>query len=548
MGNLNGETLDIAQAKATRQDPTAGVPDDAQPTAPDGPELEQRIEASLQAEGEPEDREESLVGKVIAGKYKIVSKIGAGGMGVVYKAQQLGLDRSVAVKFLLREYANDDKVVRRFKVEALAASKLDHPNTIRIYDFGQTEDGDLFIAMEYLEGQSLDRAISREGPLSVRRVLHILRQAAASLGQAHSKGIVHRDLKPDNIFLITVDKDPDFVKVLDFGIAKLREADKRQGTLTQAGMIFGTPKYMAPEQCRSMNVDNRADIYALGVIAYEALTKVAPFDGETPLSILIKHVQESPRPFAEVRPDLEIPEAVERLVMRCLEKAPENRYQSMDELQAEIARIEATLAGQYDRVLLREKPRPLPTEVRAETVVADKARGGAFAKWGLWVAAALFGIGLGLGVWKSGWLSPDISEPVAEPPRPPATTVVQPAQEAPQVPQVKKVTINFRSEPAGAKVMAGGTVVGQTPFSKEFEASEEARLFTFVLEGFKPAEVSVGLNKGGDVAVTLERLGSSSAGPRVQAKPKTGAKEPEGKGAPKEEAPGRIGDLKKTPF
>lgn len=548
----------VGDDRATRPDPTTVVPPDRRTTAADPLDIQARVEAAVAAteSDESSPREDLLLGTVVGHRFEIVSRIGAGGMGVVYKARQLGMDRWVAVKMLLKELAHDDKVVKRFKVEALAASRLTHPNTIRIYDFGQTEDANLYIAMEFLEGQSLERALRREGPLPARRVLHILRQIAASLSEAHSKGIVHRDLKPDNIFLTTVNGDPDFVKVLDFGVAKLREADRRQGTLTQAGVIFGTPRYMAPEQCRSLAVDHRADLYALGVIAYEALTSVPPFDAESPLAILIQHVQEPPKPLAVVRPDVEIPEEVERLVMRCLEKVPERRFQDAAELQAEVARIEAALAGRCERVVFVEGPRQVPVSDTAKTAlntvpVEDLGAGGrkrrGASAW--WIAAGVAGIGVGLGVWNAGWFLPSRVETAPDVPvasGAPAMPDPGPATPAPIVP--RKVVVRFVSEPAGARVLDGDQVLGETPFSREFEVDPAVRQFRFVLEGFQPAGAALALDRGGEVAVTLKPVATAppkSRPPKASAPPKPPDATP---APPKEEAPSRLGDLKRTPF
>ncbi|MCA9522007.1 MAG: serine/threonine protein kinase [Myxococcales bacterium] len=297
-----------------------------------------------------------LIGRVIANRFTITSKIGAGGMGAVYKARQKGMDRHVAIKVLLKEFASNETVVKRFHLEALAVSKLNHPNTISIYDFGQTDDGILYIAMEFLEGMSLENAIRSEHQLAVKRSLHILKQVCLSLTEAHAQGIVHRDLKPDNIFLVKVGNDSSFAKVLDFGVAKLKQADQNQGTLTQAGVIFGTPKYMSPEQSRSLDLDPRSDVYSLGVILYEMLTGMPPFDAENPLAILIQHVQTPPPPFGQVRPDLLIPQEVEMIVRKALSKKANDRQQSCEELIKEIEDVEYLLKNrpEFEIVLTRE--------------------------------------------------------------------------------------------------------------------------------------------------------------------------------------------------
>ena len=207
------------------------------------------------------------LGDIVAGRYRLTRLLGRGAMGTVYEAQQDDMERLVALKILNREYAQNPMIVRRFHQEALAASRLTHPNTITVFDHGQSGD-DLFITMECLVGRTLKAELAQVGRLTPETAIHILVQLLKSVGEAHRKGIVHRDVKPENIFLTTVDEDPFFVKVLDFGVAKLKTASQDE-TLTQAGHLFGTPKYMAPEQARDGEVDARADLYSIGIIAYE---------------------------------------------------------------------------------------------------------------------------------------------------------------------------------------------------------------------------------------------------------------------------------------
>ncbi|NOZ00391.1 MAG: serine/threonine protein kinase [Deltaproteobacteria bacterium] len=411
----------IEDGNESRPEPTSKVPFDEKVTAAEPGDVAARVEAAVEAAQTEAERRtgDPLLGALMGDRFKVTSRIGTGGMGVVYKARQVGMDRWVAVKVLLKELTHDTKVIKRFKIEALAASRLTHPNTIRIYDFGISQDDILYIAMEFLDGSSLERVIRNDAPLSARRTLHILKQIASSLSEAHDKGIVHRDLKPDNIFLTSVDGDQDFVKVLDFGVAKLKEADRKQGTLTQAGVIFGTPRYMAPEQCRSLAVDHRADLYALGVIGYECLTGDTPFEAENPLSILIKHVQEAPKPFSEARPDVEIPEDVEALVMRCLEKDAEDRFGSAKDIVAEASRIEARLAGRYERVVFvtgpRKVPRPGrdPSEAKTslDTVSVQEELEPRPSRWP-WIAGSVALVCLVLGIlWAVGVGGPGLKSP-----------------------------------------------------------------------------------------------------------------------------------------
>jgi len=288
--------------------------------------------------------DDPLVGSLIDRKYLVEGLIGRGGMGRVYRGRNIRTESPVAIKTLIPELVTDESLVKRFEIEAKAASNLRHPNTIRIYDFGQ--EGDLlFMVMELLDGQPLE-ALVREGRVEPARVIRILKQTCAALAEAHAVGLVHRDLKPDNIFLNRVGGEPEFVKVLDFGVAKLRDKRFGNATLTQAGMIFGTPRYMSPEQARAQEIDQRSDIYALGVILYEALTGLPPFDAGDPVAVLVQHVQEPPRPFAEIAPDLAPMPALEAVVMRCLAKSADDRYDTVAQLVAALdAAVEAPGMG-----------------------------------------------------------------------------------------------------------------------------------------------------------------------------------------------------------
>ncbi len=341
-------------ATAPYSDPDSGMPKTATDLKPDGTldpdNLESQIMKRMQASS-ARVRLDPFIGQTIAGKYEVVGKIGSGGMGVVYKARQKGMDRNVAIKVLLKEYLSNDQAVKRFQREALAVSRLEHPNTIRIYDFGEVEAGTLYIAMEFLAGKPLAGLLRDNRQLPVRRVLRIIQQMARSLDEAHRKGIIHRDLKPDNVFVGDIDSNADYVKVLDFGVAKLLEGQDDRGTLTQHGVIFGTPKYMSPEQCRSQEVDARSDIYALGVMMYEMLSGNVPFESDNPLAILIMHSQDPPSAMSEVRPDLVIPFEVEALLHKLLAKEPKARVQSSKELAEACDDLLARVPDEFEKIL-----------------------------------------------------------------------------------------------------------------------------------------------------------------------------------------------------
>ncbi len=314
--------------------------------------LDERIRQKLdEADNRPD--EDPMLGMVLGNRFEVLAKIGEGGMGAVYRARQRGIEREVAIKVLLGDVARNKTLVRRFHLEALAISKLKHPNTIQIFDFGE-EDGLLYIAMEFLEGTSLHSLLEFEELLSVQRACRITRQIAQSLREAHAKGIIHRDLKPDNVFLTSVGEESDFVKVLDFGVAKLKEGDKKGATVTKTGTIFGTPRYMSPEQAKGKPVDARADLYAMGIMLYEMVMGFVPFESDNHLGVLILHVQKAPAPFSEMRPDLVVPSNLEALVFKLLAKDPDDRYQTAEALIRDLEQVDKSLEDIFRNVVRRD--------------------------------------------------------------------------------------------------------------------------------------------------------------------------------------------------
>ncbi|HVR20938.1 MAG TPA: protein kinase [Polyangiaceae bacterium] len=277
-------------------------------------------------------------GTVLAERYRIKSTIGEGGMGKVYAAEHVLMRKKLAIKVLHRELSSVPELVARFEREAMAAANIDHPNVAAATDFGKLPDGSVFLALELIEGRCL-RDVMDTGPLEVRRALHVARQIAAALGSAHSQGIVHRDLKPENVMLVEKGGDADFVKVLDFGVAKvpIGEGDAGAGhVITRAGMVFGTPEYIPPEQALGQSSDGRADLYSLGVILFEMIAGVRPFVGETKLSLVGQHVGKPPPRVSERAPGLVVAREVEELVGRLLEKELQKRVQTAGELVSAI--------------------------------------------------------------------------------------------------------------------------------------------------------------------------------------------------------------------
>jgi serine/threonine-protein kinase len=284
--------------------------------------------------------QDPFVGRVICDRFRITGLIARGGMGRVYRAEQAPLGRVCAIKVLNPNYADsqDPEFHKRFFLEASIASKLTHPNTVTIFDSGRTDDQIYYMAMEYLDGQTLHRAIRQSGSMPEDRVTHIARQICRALREAHAMGVIHRDLKPANIYLVEHGDEPDFVKVLDFGLVK-QVSDGASEELTQAGLFMGSPKYMAPEQVRGERVDTRTDVYALGVILYEMVTGKVPFDRPSSVHILMAHVHEPPPPMREVNPRAQFSPALEAVIQRCLSKDPDQRFRSMDELLAGLKQV-----------------------------------------------------------------------------------------------------------------------------------------------------------------------------------------------------------------
>jgi serine/threonine protein kinase len=277
-----------------------------------------------------------LLGQTLAEKYLIEELIKRGGMGAVYRGKHVMMDKTVAVKVLRPALAGDDVVVARFSREAKAASRISHPHAVSVTDFGESENGVVFLVMEYLDGRTLKEIIRSEGPLQLGRILEIVRQVAGALDAAHQQGVIHRDLKSDNIMLSQTNGG-DWAKVLDFGIAKIQQPEGvRDNDITAANLVIGTPQYMSPEQCsQSGPIDARSDVYSLGVILFEMLAGRVPFTGDSPTVIMMKQVQDDPPPVGELRPD--VPASVGSVVKKALAKQPIDRFQTAGELYEALA-------------------------------------------------------------------------------------------------------------------------------------------------------------------------------------------------------------------
>lgn len=524
--------------------PTIADSHDGIPTRREGHDTRDQLDEKIRAHlDRAEAKKDPLIGQMVGGRFLVVKKIGSGGMGSVYRARQEGMDRDVAIKVLLADLTQNDTVLRRFTLEALAVSRLRHPNTIQIFDYGQTLDGNPYIAMEMLEGQTLYDLLRKERPLPVRRAMRIMAQAAASLAEAHGKEIVHRDLKPENIFLVKVGDNEDYVKVLDFGVAKLRDHKGEAGTLTQAGSIFGTPRYMSPEQCSAQPVDARSDLYSLGIILYEMITGQAPFVADQGLALLLAHVNDTPRPPSAATDKQVIPAEVEDLVLKLLEKLPEHRLESAGELAKRCEELAAQLPAAFDQCVgtaeeaqslgvrvstMTAEDSPTSRTLRLGGLPADKAAGApalVMEAPGKSSAAVKVGVGvvlvaaLGAVAWA-----------LSRPPDVVVTTQVIKEQTTVTVPGVvlddQHVRLTVNSNPPGAKILRGDVLLGTTNATLDHAKSTGKERWTLIRDGYEAHELEVALDQSQVLSIELKKRVEPPVIVAPVAKPEPGHADP----------------------
>jgi serine/threonine-protein kinase len=306
----------------------------------------QKAQAQAQAQARLKSKpkiEDIYLGQVLNNRFKVESKIGEGGFGAVYRGVQLATGRKVALKLLHPEMTKDENLVARFRREGMVLCNLRDAHTITTYDFDQTPDGTLYIAMELLEGKSLHQLFHEQAPLEWRRMFKILTEMCSSLAEAHAQGIVHRDLKPENVYLESRPGNPEFVKILDFGIAKVMRGDTidpQSPQLTATGQTLGTLEYMSPEQLMGKQLDGRSDVYALGVVAYEMITGRLPFpDAKGPAGLITAQLKQTPAPPSTANPKVQLPPSADRVILKCLEKDKNNRYADVTHLAAALQEV-----------------------------------------------------------------------------------------------------------------------------------------------------------------------------------------------------------------
>lgn len=447
-----------SEAPASGYEPTVlslPNPTGQPPTVVDAQELGLKRATLLRPDAAPKssaDPAQTYIGCVIDERYVVEAVLGKGGMGVVYRARHQVIDRLLAIKILLPNLASDPEVTERFVTEARSASAIGNQHIVDITDFGQLPDGSTYFVMEYLEGWPLSRVVREQAPLDEARVLRIGQQIARALSAAHAVQIVHRDLKPDNIFLLSGELGPDYVKVLDFGIAKVARG---QNKITRAGTIFGTPHYMSPEQASGSEVSHQSDIYSFGILLYEMATREVPFDAESPMGLLTQHLFTAPPPPSSINP--EISAGLEAVILKCLAKEPEHRFVSMSAVALELEFVEKGVAP-----TCLDELRQAPERFKVDPLWARQRFG---RRRGL---GRLIGVGVAAIFVGAGAVVLTIPELGADPFGPPLASVTpEPSASVPTRqtarPEQGTVPVAVVVSPIDARVFQGGRDLGTMP-------------------------------------------------------------------------------------
>ena len=468
--------------------------------------------------------DDDMLGRTLAGRYLVEGVLGRGTMGVVYSCRHLVLERSVAIKILKPDMAQDEEVLQRFMTEAKAASSIGSQHIVDVLDFGRLADGSSYLVMEQLSGQTLGELLAASPLLPTDIVLSLALQIAEGLRAAHAAGVVHRDLKPDNVFLTETRPDEYFVTILDFGIAKVQAS---QNKLTQQGTLVGTPHYMSPEQASATAADQRADIYSLGVIMFELATGDVPFDGETPVAVLTQHVHDKPPTIASRLPEgRSLPAGLESVIRKCLAKRPEHRYQSMSELSED---LKALISGSAPEVVIETEaetpPESAPVSVRV-------SRGLRPLFYVALVGAALLGAAWGTREYLAKSASMPTIVTVAAPP-PPAVLKTEPKSQEPEGTKVDLILF-----PLDSHVFHGDKDLGQMPVSVYVKDGEELQLLV-KRDGYWPRRLVVD-GKKQRIVVGLYKYNYNRPASEQQAPEQEEGAEPEVE--PNFEKKGQVGE------
>jgi eukaryotic-like serine/threonine-protein kinase len=495
-------------------------------------------------------RLDPYLGATIDGRYKVEALLGEGGMGVVYRCVHTIIGKKVAMKVLRSDLARDAEVTERFLNEAKAASSIGNAHIIDISDFGQFPDGAAYFVMEFLNGVPLSKLVEGGQSLPINRILHLARQMAEGLAAAHAANIVHRDLKPDNIFLVDRGGERDFIKILDFGIAKVSTSSDG-AKLTRAGAVFGTPHYMSPEQAAGSPVDHRGDIYSFGVILYELASGRVPFDADNFMGILTQHMYKAPVPIRALVPaPQEVPPGLEAIVLKCLSKRPEHRYQSMGELITEFDKLMAgavpdavpemmARSGGFNVPVDYFKKGQMPAPVPA---TPSERSGAGTSRWPVYagIAGVLAAIGIVVGIFANSHSSsatPTATPSVAAAPEPaPAPKAVEPGA-APTAPATAAAAVAaaandvviskqvvLATEPIDAHIFRDGEDLGQSPVAVNVDEGKTIEL-EIRRDGYKPDKITLDGTKTREI-VKLDKLARGAAPARALPKTKPDAPAP----------------------
>ncbi len=461
-------------------------------------------------------RQDPYLGATIDGRYKVEALLGEGGMGVVYRCVHTIIGKKVAMKVLRADLARDAEVTERFLNEAKSASTIGNAHIIDISDFGQFQDGATYFVMEFLVGQPLTKIVEGGQAVPVPRIINIARQLAEGLSAAHAAGIVHRDLKPDNIFLIHRGGEKDFVKILDFGIAKVLTSGEG-AKLTRAGAVFGTPHYMSPEQAAGQPVDHRGDVYSFGVILYELSSGRVPFDADNFMGILTQHMYKAPVPIRALMPQpQEVPPGLEAIVLKCLSKRADHRYQSMDELIADLDKLKAgSVPDAVPEMMSRSGGFNVPADYFAkphmpEPVPASPLSERRKSKWPL--IAGLAGVVAAVAIVGAIFARSSQSRAQADSLVSPKPTTVLAPPAATAAPETLTLTkqVAIAVSPQEAHVYQGNKDLGVSPVLLEVEEGKSVAL-SVRMDGYKELELAVDGSKPRET-VKLERLAQRGGG------------------------------------